>query len=197
MKDLEIRGAGNLLGGEQSGHIADVGFDLYIRLVGEAVAEFKGETPAAVEGETVGQGRAAGRRAPAARLRARGAAAARGLPPDRRGQHRRTSSQAVRDELLDRYGPLPAPVETLLEVASLRVLATDGRAHARSPLAGKNVRFAPVELPESRAAAAAAALPGQPRQARRPYDPGAAADAVTAPDRRRAAPRRRAPGLVP
>ncbi len=42
MKDLEIRGAGNLLGGEQSGHIADVGFDLYVRLVGEAVAEFKG-----------------------------------------------------------------------------------------------------------------------------------------------------------
>ena len=43
MKDLEIRGAGNLLGGEQSGHIADVGFDLYIRLVGEAVAEFRGQ----------------------------------------------------------------------------------------------------------------------------------------------------------
>lgn len=43
MKDLEIRGAGNLLGGEQSGHIAGVGFDLYIRLVGEAVAEFRGE----------------------------------------------------------------------------------------------------------------------------------------------------------
>ncbi|MCW2840056.1 MAG: transcription-repair coupling factor [Aeromicrobium sp.] len=43
MKDLEIRGAGNLLGGEQSGHIADVGFDLYVRLVGEAVAEFRGD----------------------------------------------------------------------------------------------------------------------------------------------------------
>ena len=43
MKDLEIRGAGNLLGGEQSGHIAAVGFDLYVRLVGEAVADFKGE----------------------------------------------------------------------------------------------------------------------------------------------------------
>ncbi len=42
MKDLEIRGAGNLLGGEQSGHIADVGFDLYVRLVGEAVADFRG-----------------------------------------------------------------------------------------------------------------------------------------------------------
>ncbi|MDQ3734276.1 MAG: transcription-repair coupling factor, partial [Actinomycetota bacterium] len=46
MKDLEIRGAGNLLGGEQSGHIAGVGFDLYIRLVGEAVADFKGAAPA-------------------------------------------------------------------------------------------------------------------------------------------------------
>ena len=45
MKDLEIRGAGNLLGGEQSGHIAGVGFDLYVRLVGEAVAEFRGEAP--------------------------------------------------------------------------------------------------------------------------------------------------------
>ena len=43
MKDLEIRGASNLLGGEQSGHIADVGFDLYVRLVGEAVTEYRGE----------------------------------------------------------------------------------------------------------------------------------------------------------
>ena len=41
MKDLEIRGSGNLLGGEQSGHIAGVGFDLYVRLVGEAVADFR------------------------------------------------------------------------------------------------------------------------------------------------------------
>src|SRR3954449_2549159 len=45
MKDLEIRGAGNLLGGEQSGHIEGVGFDLYVRLVGEAVAEFRGVAP--------------------------------------------------------------------------------------------------------------------------------------------------------
>jgi transcription-repair coupling factor (superfamily II helicase) len=41
LKDLEIRGAGNLLGGEQSGHIADVGFDLYMRMVGEAVHDYK------------------------------------------------------------------------------------------------------------------------------------------------------------
>src|SRR5690606_10330040 len=41
MKDLEIRGAGNLLGGEQSGHIAGVGFDLYVRMVGESVADYR------------------------------------------------------------------------------------------------------------------------------------------------------------
>ena len=46
MKDLEIRGAGNLLGGEQSGHIAGVGFDLYVRMIGEAVNELKGDGPA-------------------------------------------------------------------------------------------------------------------------------------------------------
>src|SRR5947207_12710055 len=45
MKDLELRGAGNLLGGEQSGHIEGVGFDLYVRMVGEAVQQFKGERP--------------------------------------------------------------------------------------------------------------------------------------------------------
>ena len=44
LKDLEIRGAGNILGGEQSGHIAEVGFDLYVRLVGEALAQAKGES---------------------------------------------------------------------------------------------------------------------------------------------------------
>ena len=76
MKDLEIRGAGNLLGGEQSGHIAGVGFDLYVRLVGEAVAEYRGDGEQAAGRD---EGRAAGRRAPAARLRAGRAAAAGGL----------------------------------------------------------------------------------------------------------------------
>src|SRR6202020_704898 len=46
LKDLEIRGAGNLLGGEQSGHIAGVGFDLYVRMIGEAVSELRGYAPA-------------------------------------------------------------------------------------------------------------------------------------------------------
>ncbi|SCG03403.1 transcription-repair coupling factor, partial [Streptomyces sp. MnatMP-M17] len=51
MKDLEIRGAGNLLGGEQSGHIAGVGFDLYVRMVGEAVADYRASVDGSVEEE--------------------------------------------------------------------------------------------------------------------------------------------------
>ncbi|NED88215.1 hypothetical protein G3I76_50050, partial [Streptomyces sp. SID11233] len=51
MKDLEIRGAGNLLGGEQSGHIAGVGFDLYVRMVGEAVADYRAQLDGTAEEE--------------------------------------------------------------------------------------------------------------------------------------------------
>src|SRR5919202_473558 len=88
MKDLEIRGAGNLLGGEQSGHIANVGFDLYVRLVGEAVADYK-----------------AGERL---RLELYRKLAAVGSTEE---------LEAVRAEILDRYGLLPQPVANLLEVA--------------------------------------------------------------------------------
>ena len=80
MKDLEIRGAGNLLGGEQSGHIAGVGFDLYVRMIGEAVSELQGRRAGRA---ARGPGRAAGRRAHPARVRARRAAPAGGLHPDR------------------------------------------------------------------------------------------------------------------
>ena len=93
MKDLEIRGAGNLLGGEQSGHIAGVGFDLYVRLVGEAVAEFRGEAP---RPERRGQDRAAGRRAHPARLRAERAAAPGGVQAARGRPTRRPTSTSVR-----------------------------------------------------------------------------------------------------
>ncbi len=86
MKDLEIRGAGNLLGGEQSGHIADVGFDLYVRLVGEAVHEFRGDAGARAQR---GPHRAAGRRPPAARLHPERAAAAGDVQAAGRGPQRR------------------------------------------------------------------------------------------------------------
>ncbi len=146
MKDLEIRGAGNLLGGEQSGHIADVGFDLYVRLVGEAVAEYRGDTEPEFQEVRIE------------------------LPIDAHLPHDYISSERLRlemykrlaevrtdedvdllrDEMQDRYGQVPEAAASLLQVARFR-----GRARragvSEVTIAGKNVRFAPVVLPESRA----------------------------------------------
>ena len=97
MKDLEIRGAGNLLGGEQSGHIAGVGFDLYVRLVGEAVAAFQQAAGARASDEEEprrGQGRPAGRRAPPARLRRRASGC--GWRPTARSPRRPTRRRSTR-----------------------------------------------------------------------------------------------------
>jgi transcription-repair coupling factor (superfamily II helicase) len=116
MRDLEIRGAGNLLGENQSGHIAAVGYDLYVQLVSEAVAELKGETP----------------RQPAEVKLDLPLDAS--LPKDyvakeelRLEAYRRlatVTTQAevddIRTEWVDRYGPPPPPAEALLRVASLR-----------------------------------------------------------------------------
>jgi transcription-repair coupling factor (superfamily II helicase) len=144
MKDLEIRGAGNLLGDEQSGHIADVGFDLYVRLVGEAVAEFRGEAEpeeAEVKVELPVDAHLPRDYIDSQRLRLemyQRLAAVRDL----------AEVDQVADELVDRYGPMPRPVENLLEVARFRI-------HARKAgltdvtLQGNQVRFSPVELRES------------------------------------------------
>ena len=149
MKDLEIRGAGNLLGGEQSGHIAGVGFDLYVRMVGEAVADYRASLEGGVEEEQplevkielpvdahVPHDYAPGERLRLAAYRAIAAA------------NTEADIKAVREELVDRYGKLPEPVENLLLVAGLRMLA---RACGVGDivLQGTNIRFAPVELRES------------------------------------------------
>jgi len=144
MKDLEIRGAGNLLGGEQSGHIAGVGFDLYVRLVGEAVAEFKGEgfeELRDVKVELPVDAHLPHDYLPGERLRleAYRKLAAIGSEED---------LEAVRAELVDRYGDLPTPVENLLAVARFRTLARRAGL-SEVALAGNSIRFAPVELPES------------------------------------------------
>jgi transcription-repair coupling factor (superfamily II helicase) len=145
LKDLEIRGAGNLLGGEQSGHIASIGFDLYVRLVGEAVEEFKTGGPVHtvpdIRVELPVDAHLPHEYVPGERLR---------LEAYRRIAEAADDAAvaAVRDELADRYGPLPAPVENLLTVATFR-------AHARKAgltevtIQGTAVRFAPVQLPES------------------------------------------------
>jgi transcription-repair coupling factor (superfamily II helicase) len=144
MKDLEIRGAGNLLGGEQSGHIADVGFDLYVRLVGEAVNEFKGddhvEEPE-VKIELPIDAHLPHDYVPSERLR---------LEMYKRLAEVRTDEDvaSIREELVDRYGEPPAPVASLLEVARFRARARQAKL-TDVTVQGKYVRFAPVDLPDS------------------------------------------------
>jgi transcription-repair coupling factor (superfamily II helicase) len=163
MRDLEIRGAGNLLGRDQSGHIAAVGYDLYVQMVAEAVAEMKGEPVRQAVEVTIDVPSDAH------------------LPADyveredlRLEAYRRLASvssesevQDVRNEWLDRFGPLPVAAEGLLDVARLRVeclrtgvrevSATASRAgqagSARtapgSARRGFVARLSPLELPAS------------------------------------------------
>jgi transcription-repair coupling factor (superfamily II helicase) len=144
MKDLEIRGAGNLLGGEQSGHIAGVGFDLYVRLVGEAVADFRGEGHSEqpdVKVDLPVDANLPVDYLPGERLRLEAYRALASATTDE-------AVDAVRAELLDRYGPIPPPVENLLAVARFKVLCRSYGLTEVS-LQGNNVRFSPLELPES------------------------------------------------
>ncbi|MGH3310726.1 MAG: transcription-repair coupling factor [Streptomyces sp.] len=150
MKDLEIRGAGNLLGGEQSGHIAGVGFDLYVRMVGEAVADYRTalegggepqEAPLEVKIELPVDAHVPHDYAPGERLRLQAYRAIASANSEE-------DVAAVRAELADRYGPLPEPVENLLLVAGLRMLARSCGV-TDITLQGANVRFGPVELRES------------------------------------------------
>lgn len=145
MKDLEIRGAGNLLGGEQSGHIADVGFDLYVRLVGEAVHEFRGDAEpelAEVRIELPIDAHLPHDYIPSERLR---------LEMYKRLAEVRSDDDVklLHEEMLDRYGNPPAEVTSLLQVARFRARARQAGI-SEVTISGKNVRFHPVDLPESR-----------------------------------------------
>jgi transcription-repair coupling factor (superfamily II helicase) len=141
MRDLEIRGAGNLLGADQSGHIAAVGYDLYVQMVSEAVAELKGEEvrpPAEIKLEI-----------PLDAF----------LPTDyvsredlRIEAYRRlavvTTHAEVDDiaaEWSDRFGPPPPPAEALLRVARLR--AECARIGIREVAVAKDIaRISPIRL---------------------------------------------------
>ncbi|MCU0296626.1 MAG: DEAD/DEAH box helicase, partial [Candidatus Nanopelagicales bacterium] len=155
MKDLEIRGAGNLLGGEQSGHIANIGFDLYVRMVGEALAAVRGEQDEEL---------------PEVRIE---------LPVNAHLPHDYVPDERLRlmayttlaqastgeqidefiAEMTDRYGPLPAPVEVLVDVARLRLLARS-LGLTEIVTAGTRVRIAPAHLAESRTMRLARLYPG-------------------------------------
>lgn len=148
LKDLELRGAGNLLGAEQAGHIAGVGFDLYLRMIGEAVATFRGEeTSSDVELrlELPVDARIPEHYIDSERLRLEAyqklsAAAGAGAAED--------AIDLVAEELIDRYGALPEEVETLVTVARLRRRAA--RAGLTDVVAmGSNLRIAPARFEDS------------------------------------------------
>jgi transcription-repair coupling factor (superfamily II helicase) len=145
LKDLEIRGAGNLLGGEQSGHIAGVGFDLYVRMIGEAVTELKGDGPAErpeVRVELPVNAHIPHDYVPGERLRLEAYTRVAAIDSAE-------DVAEVREELADRYGPPPEPVQNLLAVARLRFQAR--RAGLTDIVQqGTFIRFSPVELPDSR-----------------------------------------------
>jgi transcription-repair coupling factor (superfamily II helicase) len=148
LKDLELRGAGNLLGAEQAGHIAGVGFDLYLRMIGEAVSAFRGdevEGPTELRLELPVQARIPESYIDSERLRLEAyqklSAAASATAKD-------DAIDLVVEELRDRYGELPSETEGLLAVARLR------RRAAQAGLAdvvamGPNLRIAPANLPDS------------------------------------------------
>jgi transcription-repair coupling factor (superfamily II helicase) len=161
LRDLQIRGAGNLLGRDQSGHIAAIGYDLYVQMVSEAVSELKGEPRPRPLELSVDLPDAAH------------------LPPDyveaedvRLEAYRRLSAvrtlaevDDVRAEWQDRFGPLPAPATALLEVALLRVeclrlgiedltvsvprFASQGAGPRGGPGGRAVVKMSPVILPAS------------------------------------------------
>ena len=148
LKDLELRGAGNLLGAEQAGHIAGVGFDLYLRMIGEAVATFRGddvEGPTELRLELPVQARIPESYIDSERLRLE---AYQKLSAAASVTASAESIDLVVDELQDRYGELPSEVEGLIAVARLRRRAS--QAGLTDVVAmGSNLRIAPANLPDS------------------------------------------------
>ena len=149
LKDLELRGAGNLLGGEQSGHIAGVGFDLYLRMIGEAVATFKGEEvtganelslelplDAHIPEEYVESERL--------RLEAYQKFSAASHPQAPAGH-----VELVLEELTDRYGSPPVEVQRLAAISKLRRRAAL-LGLTKVVAAGPTLRIEPVTLLGSR-----------------------------------------------
>ena len=149
MRDLEIRGAGSLLGAEQSGHITAIGFELYCQLLQQSISAIKGEPvkpriDVVTRLDFLGDGRAGANakkpeffesRTETAPVVTASACLPTSYIPDTRQRvslYRKlaeaTNSEAVdrlRVELKDRFGPLPPSVELLLQVANLKILATD------------------------------------------------------------------------
>ena len=120
MRDLEIRGAGSILGGEQHGHMEAVGYDMYLKLLSEAISEEKGEPRKTVEEECLVD-ISVPAHIPENYIE---------VLPQRLGMYRRISDirteedrEDVLDELIDRFGEPPKAVMTLLDISLLRARA--------------------------------------------------------------------------
>ena len=149
LKDLEIRGAGNLLGGEQSGHIAGVGFDLYLRMIGEAVDEFKGikhESPAELKLEIPIDAHIPIAYVDSERLRLE---AYHKLSAASGELGTRAQLDAIFQELEDRYGKAPQSVTNLIDVTELRQQCN--RLNLKDVMMiGNQFKLTPVELTEAK-----------------------------------------------
>ena len=148
LRDLEIRGAGNLLGGEQSGHIAGVGFDLYLRMIGEAVSTFRGDV---AEGQTelrlelpvdahIPEEYVESERLRLEAYQKLSTASAPASTPEQ--------IDLVLEELADRYGDPPEQVSNLIAVSRLRRMAVKAGLSEVVTMGG-NLRIAGVALADS------------------------------------------------
>src|SRR3954466_2264326 len=156
MRDLEIRGAGNLLGDDQSGHVAAIGFELYVGMLDEAVAALAGtsadEAPEPVRMDIPVDAYVPGDYVPyeAAKIEI----------------HRRVAGAkeiadliVLREELEDRFGPVPAPLDNLLRLQDARIKL--GRAGAKDVgFRSGQLTVSPIELDSTGSKALRAALPG-------------------------------------
>jgi transcription-repair coupling factor (superfamily II helicase) len=155
MRDLELRGAGNLLGDEQSGHVAALGFELYMQMLDEAV-RMAGSTGAGTDGQD-----GDGEPPEPVRLDVNVDAY---VPADyvpyeqaKIEIHRRVAGaieaaelQQLRDELEDRFGPVPEPLENLLALQRARIKFGQAGASAVS-FRGDRLAVTPIELDSARA----------------------------------------------
>ncbi len=148
MKDLEMRGAGNMLGAEQAGHIQGVGFDLYLRMVGEAIALFRDDVaPQQTELrlEIPVDARLPVDYIDSERLRLEMYQKLSGASSPNAGDD---AIDELVAEITDRYGTPPTPVETLLEVTRLRSAAMKAGV-SELIVIGTNLRLVGPPLPDS------------------------------------------------
>jgi transcription-repair coupling factor (superfamily II helicase) len=184
MRDLELRGAGNLLGDEQSGHVAALGFELYMQMLDEAVADMSDDEEGEEPPEPV-------------RLDVNVDAY---VPPDyipyeqaKVDVHRRIAGardvadlEELRRELADRFGELPEPLSNLVDLQVARIKLGHAGARAVSFRQGR-LAVTPIEMDSTRARAVREALGSGAL-----YEPGKSQFSMRVPDD----PRERFPAVL-